>query len=77
MQLESESLVDFSQTLLRIHSKIEKAASTQADKTALHQLKDHTRKGQFKVGVESQDVITIGTDSSCIESVDCIQGYKV
>ena len=69
MQLESESLVDFSQAFMRIHSKMEKAASTQANRTALLRLKDLTLKGQFKieVEVESRDVITTGNDYSCIE----------
>ena len=56
-QLESESLADFSRALMRIHSRMEKAATTQADKTALLRLKDLNLKGQFKRGVHSKDVV--------------------
>ena len=38
---------------MRIHSRMEKAATTQADKTALLRLKDLNLKGQFKKGVHS------------------------
>lgn len=52
VQRDGESLGDFSRALMRMYSKMEKAALTQADCQALSQLKDKTLCEQFANGVQ-------------------------
>ena len=56
MSTEGESLADYSRALLRLYSRMEQAAPQQADREALHRLKDLTLKGQFKRGVIDKEV---------------------
>ena len=55
-QQEGESLADYSRALMRLYSRMEQAAPQQADRDALHRLKDLTLKGQFKRGVIDKEV---------------------
>lgn len=49
-QLESETLSDFSRALKRIYSKMEMAAQTEEESTALKQLRDKSLREQFVRG---------------------------
>ena len=48
---EGESLTDYSRALMRLYSRMERAAPSKDDKAALQRLRDLTLKGQFKKGV--------------------------
>ena len=52
VQRDGESLGDFSRALMRMYSKMEKAALTEAEGQALGQLKDKTLCEQFVNGVQ-------------------------
>ena len=50
-QLPDESLADYSRTLIRLHDKMEAAATDERNKNALAQLRDGTLREQFVRGV--------------------------
>ena len=56
MQLEGESLADYSRVLMRLHDRIEKAAARLAEGQALTLLRDNVLKEQFAQGVRQQSV---------------------
>ena len=56
MQLEGESLADYSRVLMILHDRIEKAAAALAERQALTLLRDNTLKEQFAQGVRQQSV---------------------
>ena len=56
MQLEGESLADYSRVLMRLHDRIEKAAATLAEGQAHTLLRDNALKEQFAQGVPQQSV---------------------
>ena len=56
MQLEGESLADYSRVLMRLHDRMEKAAATLAEGQALALLRDNALKEQFAQGVRHQPV---------------------
>ena len=56
MQLEGESLADYSRVLMRLHDRIEKAAATLAEGHVLTLFRDNVLKEQFAQGVRQQSV---------------------
>ena len=56
MQLEGESLADYSRVLMRLHDRMEQAAATLAEGRALALLRDNALKEQFVQGVRQQSV---------------------
>ena len=56
MQLDGETLADYSRVLMRLHSRMEKAATTEAEGQALALLRDNALKEQFVRGVREQSV---------------------
>ena len=56
LQLEGESLADYSRVLVRLHDRMEKAAATLAEGQALALLRDNALKEQFAQGVGQQSV---------------------
>ena len=56
MQLEGESLADYSRVLMRLHNGMEQAAATLAEGRALALLRDNALKEQFVQGVRQQSV---------------------
>ena len=56
MQLEGESLAEYSRVLMILHDRIEKAAATLAERQALTLLRDNALKEQFAQGVRQQSV---------------------
>ena len=56
MQLEGESLADYSRVLVRLHDRMEKAAATLAEGQALALLRDNALNEQFAQGVRQQSV---------------------
>ena len=56
MQLEGESLADYSRVLMRLHDRMEKAAATLAEGQALALLRDNALKEQFAKGVRQPSV---------------------
>ena len=56
MQLEGESLADYTRVLMILHDRIEKAAATLAEGQALTLLRDNALKEQFAQGVRQQSV---------------------
>ena len=58
VRLEGETLADYSRAIMRLYSRMEKAAaSTPDDQAALVRLRDMTLKGQFKKGVGNGQVL--------------------
>ena len=56
MQLEGESLADYSRVLMRLHDRMEQAAATLAEGRALALLRDNALKEQFAQGLRQQSV---------------------
>lgn len=56
MQMDGETLADYSRVLMRLHSRMEKAAVTRAEGDALALLRDNALKEQFVRGVRDQSV---------------------
>ena len=56
MQLEGESLADYSRVLMRLHDGMEQAAATLAEGRALALLRDNALKERFVQGVRQQSV---------------------
>lgn len=56
MQLDSESLADYSRVLMQLHNRMERAAASEAEGAALVLLRDNALKEQFVRGVREQSV---------------------
>ena len=56
VQLDSESLADYSRVLMQLHNRIERAAASEAEGAALVLLRDNVLKEQFVRGVREQSV---------------------
>ena len=56
MQLDSESLADYSRVLMQLHNRMERAAASEAESSALVILRDTALKEQFVQGVREQSV---------------------
>ena len=67
LQMDGETLADYSRVLMRLHSRMEKAAVTRAEEEALVLLRDNALKEQFVRGVKEHSVrhelrrITLGS----------------
>ena len=56
MQLDSESLADYSRVLMQLHTRMERAAASEAEGAAIVLLRDNALKEQFVRGVRQQSV---------------------
>ena len=56
LQMDGETLADYSRVLMRLHSRMEKAAVTRAEEEALVLLRDNALKEQFVRGVREHSV---------------------
>ena len=56
MQQDGETLADYSRVLMHLHSRMEKAAATEAEGQAMALLRDNALKEQFVRGVREQSV---------------------
>ena len=56
LQMDGETLADYSRVLMRLHSRMEKAADTRAEEEALVLLRDNALKEQFVRGVKEHSV---------------------
>ena len=56
LQMDGETLADYSRVLMRLHSRMEKAADTRAEEKALVLLRDNALKEQFVRGVKEHSV---------------------
>ena len=56
MQLDSESLADYSRVLLQLHNRMERAAAYDAEGAALVLLRENDLNEQFVRGVREQSV---------------------
>ena len=56
MQLDSDSLAEYSRVLMQLHNRMERAAASEAESAALVILRDTELKEQFVQGVREQSV---------------------
>ena len=54
MELDSESLADYSRVLMQLHNRMERAAASEAEGAALVLLRDDALKEQFVRGVRQE-----------------------
>ena len=56
VQLDGETLAEYTKVLMGLHNRMEKTAATEAEGQALALLRDTALKGQFVKGVQEQSV---------------------